>query len=389
MTDAPLGGIHPQQFLADYWQKRPLLIRGALPGFEPLLSPNELAGLACEPDVESRLVLEKDGAHPWELRHGPFGETDFANLPASHWTLLVQDVDKHVPEAAVLMDSFRFVPDWRVDDLMISFAPEHGSVGPHVDAYDVFLLQAFGRRRWSIRASGFDAADMVPDIDLRVLRHFEPEHEWVLEPGDMLYLPPGVAHHGVALEDCMTYSIGFRAPSSRDLVQTVLENVSESLDPDDRYTDAGRILADDPAMISPSDLEPLRRLVRNQLQPADAQLDRWFGRHLSEPKSHLTPPTPERPLTAAEFRARWRQYPTLYREPASRFLYLDDSDGTRWLYVDGHEYVLEGQLRETAPLLCNLRQLTRAHVDACASPDTLDALLLDLYNQGCYHFHDD
>jgi len=389
MTDAPLGGMSPQQFLDEYWQKRPLLIRGAFPDLQPPLSPNELAGLACEPEVESRLVLEKDGAAPWELRRGPFDEADFAALPPSHWTLLVQDVDKHLPEAEALMDAFRFIPDWRVDDLMISFAPEHGSVGPHVDAYDVFLLQAVGRRRWSIRAAGFDGGDVIPDIDLKVLRTFEPEDEWVLEPGDMLYVPPGVAHHGVALNDCMTCSIGFRAPSHQDLVQTVLEGVIQDLDPEQRYDDPGLALQTDPGVVSATALQALRGLVREHLAPSDAQLDRWIGRHLSEAKPHLEVHPADEPLGAGQFRRRWQPGTDLHRDPACRFLYLDAADGVRLLCVNGHDYTLDASLRDAAPLLCARRQMTRAGVDAFPHPAELETLLLTLYNAGCYHFDDE
>jgi 50S ribosomal protein L16 3-hydroxylase len=389
MTHAPLGGMSPQQFLSDYWQKRPLLIRGAFPDLQPPLSPNELAGLACEPEVESRLVLEKGGAAPWELRHGPFDEVDFAGLPPSHWTLLVQDVDKHLPEADAIMDSFRFIPDWRVDDLMISFAPAQGSVGPHVDAYDVFLLQAVGRRRWSVRAGGFDAGDVIPDIDLKVLRTFEPEEEWVLEPGDMLYLPPGVAHHGVALEDCMTCSIGFRAPSHQDLVQAALEGVIESLDPERRYTDPELTLQAEPGRVSEAAAANLRALVRGHLQPSDAELDRWLGRHLSEGKAHLEIHCPEPPLTATEFRERWQPHTELHRDRACRFLYLDTADSVRLLCVNGREHALDTSLREAAPLLCDRRHLTRADIDTFPHPVELEALLLTLYNAGCYHFDDD
>jgi len=194
-----LGGLTPERFLAEYWQKRPLLVRQAIPGFKSPLSADELAGLACEPEVESRLILEKGGSRPWQLEHGPFEEERFATLPESHWTLLVQRVNHWVPAVADLLDHFAFLPSWRLDDIMISYAADQGSVGPHTDQYDVFLLQGAGRRRWQIDASVTDESPLLDHPDLRILAQFHATDEWVLEPGDLLYLPPGLAHYGVAL----------------------------------------------------------------------------------------------------------------------------------------------------------------------------------------------
>jgi 50S ribosomal protein L16 3-hydroxylase len=190
--------LTPAGFLREYWQKEPLLLRTAFPDFEPQLDPDDIAGLACDEHAESRLIAGSFAEGSWTLRHGPFDEGDFAALPARDWTLLVQDVEKHYPPLRRLLARFDFLPDWRIDDLMVSVAGPGGSVGPHVDQYDVFLLQAAGRRRWQI-ARSFDPA-LLPGCELNVLRRFEPELEWDLQPGDVLYLPPGVAHHGIALE---------------------------------------------------------------------------------------------------------------------------------------------------------------------------------------------
>ena len=195
-----LGQLDTRSFLELHWQKRPLLVRGALPGIDPGLNAEELAGLACEDGVDSRLVLERDGRHPWDVRFGPFSRQDFASLPATHWTLLVQEVDRLLPGVAALLEHFRFVPNWRIDDVMVSYAAPGGSVGPHVDNYDVFLIQAAGHRKWSLGAGPLpDPAPCLPDLGLEILESFEPAASWELEPGDMLYLPPRLAHHGVCL----------------------------------------------------------------------------------------------------------------------------------------------------------------------------------------------
>jgi len=214
---APLGSLSTEQFIEQYWQKQPCLIRQAISGFEAMLDGDELAGLACEEMAESRLVKGTFEAADWTLTHGPFSEADFANLSNENWTLLVQDVEKHYAPLQELVRQFNFIPQWRLDDLMISYAATGGSVGPHIDQYDVFLLQAEGTRRWQI-ASSFEP-ELLKECPLNVLKHFTPEQEWVLEPGDMLYLPPNIAHHGVALEPGMTWSIGSRAPSAADLLQ--------------------------------------------------------------------------------------------------------------------------------------------------------------------------
>jgi 50S ribosomal protein L16 3-hydroxylase len=211
------------------------LIRQAFPGFTPALDTDDVAGLACDELAESRLVCGSYPEHDWQLRYGPFAEGDFAEFPETCWTLLVQDVEKHFPPLQELMRNFNFLPRWRIDDLMVSVAGPGGSVGPHVDQYDVFLLQAQGKRRWQITES-FDG-ELLPDCDLNVLRHFQAEQEWVLEAGDLLYLPPGVAHHGVALDQGMTWSIGMRAPSAADLFQTFGEWLAVNADEGGRYRD--------------------------------------------------------------------------------------------------------------------------------------------------------
>ncbi|HEX7768542.1 MAG TPA: cupin domain-containing protein, partial [Dokdonella sp.] len=211
----PLG-MTPARFLREHWQKRPLLVRGAFPAFEPPLRPEDLAGLACEELALSRIVVGDARRDRWNVRNGPFAESDFAKLPKSHWTLLVQDVDKWDADVAALPGHFGFLPGWRIDDVMVSYAEDGGSVGAHVDQYDVFLLQGLGRRHWMISTDPAAPRAFRDDVELKLLSTFTPTHDWVLEPGDMLYLPPGVPHHGVARGACMTFSIGMRAPSQAE-----------------------------------------------------------------------------------------------------------------------------------------------------------------------------
>jgi 50S ribosomal protein L16 3-hydroxylase len=221
--------IDQATFLKEYWQKKPLLIRQALPDFVEHLSADELAGLAMEEDVESRIVFETPNKAPfWHLKRGPFLESDFETLPKTHWTLLVQGVDRLIPEMASLLDHFDFIPQWRLDDLMISYAPKQGSVGPHYDHYDVFLYQSSGQRHWSLTTKACHDKNSLEGTELRIMAQFEVEEEYTLMPGDMLYLPPHVGHHGVSLsDDCMTYSFGFRRYQSQELWDSFGDYLSE------------------------------------------------------------------------------------------------------------------------------------------------------------------
>ncbi|HSI25360.1 MAG TPA: cupin domain-containing protein, partial [Methylotenera sp.] len=248
-----LGGITATRFLAEYWQKKPLLIKQAIPDFNGLLNPNELAGLACEHEVLARIISHKKGK--WTLKNGPFEETNFTKLPKTDWTLLVQNVNHHLPEAVDLLALFNFIPHARLDDLMVSYAPKGSGIGAHVDSYDVFLLQGAGKRNWKISAQ--KDLSLVENTPLKILQNFKAEQEWTLQAGDMLYLPPQIAHWGVSeSDDCMTYSIGFRAPKTQELAHEFLnylqDNLQDNFDAEGLYTDADLALQKHPAEISDS-----------------------------------------------------------------------------------------------------------------------------------------
>jgi len=280
LNDKPLsqlGNIAVNDFLRDYWQQRPLLIRQAFPNLQMPLSAEELAGIACETDT-ARLVLERGGRQAWEVRHGPLNANDFRRLPNSHWTLLVNDMEQWQPALKTLLNAFRFIPDWRIDDLMVSYAVDGGSVGPHVDAYDVFLLQISGTRCWQISTQSDDADNVLPDLDLRIMRDFTAEQTWLLEPGDMLYLPPGVPHHGVAVGECMTASIGFRAPSRAELLEDLLGHLLEQDAMTERYHDPGRTIATDPSQLAAADLEQLTDFIMKALPDRQA-VRAWLQAH--------------------------------------------------------------------------------------------------------------
>lgn len=284
-----LGGISPETFMQRYWHKKPLVIRQAIPGFIPLLERIELLELAAQEEVESRLVVQDASGKGagWKFKHGPFARKALPPFKQTGWTLLVQGVDMHDERVHSLINQFRFVPDARLDDLMISYATDQGGVGPHFDSYDVFLLQAHGRRRWRIGRQ--KDLSLQPDMPLKILANFEPEEEFVLEPGDMLYLPPKYAHDGIAEGECMTYSIGFRSPSQSELAQEVLQRLAEqSLEelPATLYADPKQSAVEAHAALPSAMLEFAQSAVQAALKDPKA-VARALGEYLSEPKANV------------------------------------------------------------------------------------------------------
>ncbi|NOX75317.1 MAG: cupin domain-containing protein [Gammaproteobacteria bacterium] len=385
-----LGGLTATDFLADYWQKRPLLIRNAVPGFICPVTPDELAGLACEAEVESRLILERDGPSPWWVEHGPLAEERFAQLPETHWTLLIQECQKYLPELVQLMEQFDFIPSWRVDDVMASHAPPGGSVGPHLDQYDVFLLQAHGHRRWQISDKKVAPDNFLPDLDLRIMREFEATDEWVLEPGDMLYLPPGLAHYGVALDDCITLSVGFRAPGHGELLGRFVDHVLTGHDPSQRYSDPELTPSKNPGEISPAARQQCRDIIRMLMCEAlddnsTDGFDSWFGQFITETKNEDTVEAPEHTLESAQLVQLFQDHQTLHRSEYARFAYIAREDGVD-LFIDGRCFSLSSDLAFAAPLLCNQHHypFSRFSEKLKAGPDhtAFAHLLTELYNCG-------
>lgn len=291
-----LGGLSPDQFLRDYWQKKPLLVRQAVPGFTGLMSRETVFELACDPDVESRLVRRT--GDDWSVEHGP--QKRSALKGRKHpWSVLVQGVNLWSPEGDALLHRFDFIPQARLDDLMVSYAVDGGGVGPHFDHYDVFLLQGAGKRRWRIG----DQADraLVPNAPLKILADFRPSQDWVLEPGDMLYLPPHWAHDGVAIGECMTYSIGFRAPTAQEIGTAFLYWIQERLALDGLYADPDLSVPAHSGEIAADMVDQVAAMIA-EIRWTRGDVADFLGRHLTEPKPHVFFDPPERPASRARFR---------------------------------------------------------------------------------------
>ena len=364
-----LGGYSADRFLAGYWQKKPLLIRNAMPGFAPPVPKVGLFALAAQDDVESRLV-ERTAAG-WALAHGPFNRRELRAARSHPWTLLVQGVNLHHAGADRLLRRFDFIPAARLDDLMISWASDGGGVGPHVDSYDVFLLQAVGRRRWRLSMQKDQA--LVANAPLKILRAFKASDEYVLEPGDMLYLPPGCAHEGVAVGECMTYSIGFRAPSAQELTRGLLEQLADDVERDGMFADPGLRAPRENARLEDAYVTQAARLI-GRIEPTRSQIARFLRRYLTEPKSQVFFVPPHHALTKARFGALAGRH-GIELDPKTRMLHRDER-----VYINGEEISLP---RGTAALtrLADTRGLAPTARPGAGALD----LLYSWYTHGWLH----
>ncbi|MFK5985489.1 MAG: cupin domain-containing protein [Pseudomonadota bacterium] len=358
VTNNKIGDISIDDFLHNYWQKKPLLIRQAIPAFKSLITAEELAGLSLEEHIESRLMIEQglDGQTPWQVKTGPLEEELFAQLPETNWTLLVQEANHHLPQLQELTDYFSFIPNWRFDDVMISYAVKNGSVGPHSDQYDVFLLQAEGQRHWHIAEYATTDKDLIENIDCRILKEFHSQQDWVLNPGDMLYLPPGVLHHGIAIDDCMTYSIGYNARTNGDILTGIIPYVMESGLLNNYYRDPELIQQLSSGEISNIALDKMQQQLQ-ELFKDKQQLRHFFASYLTESLNPHNMPYEQEPITITQLKAYLDEQGYLYRNEVYRYAYIITDDGLYNLYINSHKIELSKQLMEFIPVLTGNRIL--------------------------------
>lgn len=357
-TDEPLpllGGLTPKAFMQRHWHKKPLVIRQAIPGFTPPLDRTALFDLAADEEVQSRLVVQAsiDGAQSWRFRHGPFVRRTLPPLKRNGWTLLVQGVDLLDDRVHALMNRFRFVPDARLDDVMVSYATDGGGVGPHFDSYDVFLLQAHGQRRWRIGRQ--KDLSLQPDMPLKILAHFEPEMEFVLDPGDMLYLPPRYAHDGIAVGECMTYSIGFRSPSRGELAGELLQRLAE-----DAQDVAGSAVYRDPKQPAlqgcgeiPDALVEFASQALAEALSDPLAIRRVLGEYFTEPKGHVSFEANQPCVLDG----------VLILDRRTRMMY-----DLKHVFVNGDSFLASGRDAQLMHLLADQRRLGAAEVARLSKP---------------------
>ena len=362
-----LGELTPHEFMRDYWHKKPCVIRQAIPDFAPLLSRQALFDLAKRDDVEARLVTHF--RQKWAMQNGPL-----VTLPAiskKNWTLLVQGVNLHNKAADALLRRFNFLPDARLDDLMISYATDGGGVGAHLDSYDVFLLQAQGTRRWRIGAQ--KDVTLQAGVPLKILQRFAPSQEFDLNPGDMLYLPPNYAHEGVALGECMTYSIGFRAPSFQELGEAFMQFMAESIELTGRYADPRMGPTSHSAEI-PADMVTQVAQELNKIRFTDEDMAIFLGEYLSEPKAQIFFSPPTRPLSLEKFIVAVNQR-GVQLVLASQMLYRG-----KFIFINGESFAVNKADRTLLARLADQRHLLGEQ--CCSASEDVVETLHDWYRQG-------
>lgn len=383
-----LNNFDPEVFIARYWQTHPLFIENAYPDFQTPITAEELAGLALEDFIDSRIISEHIQAPRWRFQHGPFTEQDFSRLPDSHWTLLVQSVNHLLPHMDLLLEDFTFLPSWRLDDIMVSYAASNGSVGPHVDQYDVFLIQAQGERHWQISTETNLPEQQIEGYPVRLVQDYTPTAEWIARPGDVLYLPPGVAHHGIALNECITISIGFRAPSYADLVGAYVDEKLSQLNEQTRFQDAQLKLTTPTGEITPTVITQIQDIFRQQMNDPMA-ITHWFGRFITE---FLTPDNynlDSELLSSSEFLRQFKSGRLLQRNPVIRCNYYTINPQTVIFFYNGTEQTCADERAELVRKICDQRILSYSEISHLQHlPGELE-FLYSLYQNGAFLFADE
>lgn len=363
--------------MRDYWHQKPVMLRGALAGCDFPIGRDRLMEMACSPERVSRVIMEDGPNEPWEVEFGPFELADLARLPLKGWTLLVQETDRQMPELVALMNRFRFIPNWRLDDIQISLAAAEGSAGPHIDRYDVFLIQSHGCRTWQLESSPAGSGRaMQPDLELALLEDFSPDVEYIAEPGDVLYLPPRVPHWGVAVDECLTYSIGFRMPDFADVLVGTLEDLSRGLEGDTLYEDMRRQPTEDPGHVEDAVLSWMDGRLHDVLQDKEA-IRRIFCQLLSTPAGGYFLED-RAPVREKELESVRNKDHILERTAAAYLMYRNFATYV-CLYAAGREYEMPLELMPFAKLIAGTSRLDAAALapywDVKDAQDVLKELL--------------
>jgi len=374
--------ISASEFFEDYWHKKPLLIKDAISEIENLLDADELAGLACEQDIESRLILEREGQKPWEVIAGPLSEQRLSSLPESNWSLSVQGVDRLLPEVSKLLSHFKFLPNWLLDDILVSYAPDKGSVGAHIDNYDVFIIQAQGKRRWLLGGKPQYNEKYEEGLDIRLLKEFKPEHEWMLETGDVLYIPTRFAHHGIAVGECLNYSVGYRAPTDAELVRSLSSWAMENEVAERFFRETNLCLQESPGEITDNSLKAIAEHMKTFIDSPDFK--QWFGEYISEPKTFYAPVEGELPLSEEELEGRLQAGEVLVPAEGLKRCWIDGEEPK--LFMEGQGIELSKYIgSEILGLICDSDQIGAAELSNCKrGAEHLLPLLTLVYKKGYF-----
>ena len=384
MYQLNLGKLSLADFMQQYWQKQPLLIKQGFKNFQDPLSANELAGLALEDDVESRLVECRDGN--WQLETGPF--EDFSRYGDKDWTILVQAVDHWHPPAAELIEPFRFIPNWRIDDLMVSFSTPGGGVGPHLDQYDVFIIQGEGKRHWRVGMPDASLKQFCPHPRLLQVTPFTACIDVIMEPGDILYIPPGCPHEGISLENSLNYSVGFRAPAQKDLLTGLADYLLDNDISGKRFSDPDRNLTGNIGAISEQDLDQVQQLLVQLVSDRDT-LPLWFGQYITQAKHELDQQEPDPHYQAEEIAEYLEEGSVLARLGGLRCSYYQTNESSDiQLFINGTTIVLPAEEQMTAQLLCDSKRIDQQQCLHFTAREERLLLLTDLINQGLWYFEE-
>ncbi|EIW90467.1 RmlC-like domain-containing protein [Alishewanella agri BL06] len=384
MYQLNLGELSLADFMQQYWQKQPLLIKQGFKNFQDPLSADELAGLALEDDVESRLVECRDGN--WQLETGPF--EDFNRYGDKDWTILVQAVDHWHPPAAELIEPFRFIPNWRIDDLMVSFSTPGGGVGPHLDQYDVFIIQGEGKRHWRVGMPDASLKQFCPHPRLLQVTPFTACIDVIMEPGDILYIPPGCPHEGISLENSLNYSVGFRAPAQKDLLTGLADYLLDNDISGKRFSDPDRNLTANIGAISEQDLDQVQQLLVQLVSDRDT-LPLWFGQYITQAKHELDQQEPDPHYQAEEIAEYLEEGSVLARLGGLRCCYYQATDNSDiQLFINGNNIVLPAEELTTTQLLCDSKRIDQQQCLHFTAREERLLLITDLINQGLWYFEE-
>jgi len=373
--------ISADDFFKNYWQKKPLLIKEAIPNFDSPLDADELAGLACEEDIESRLILESAGDKPWQVLPGPLPEETLTNLPKTNWSLSVQGVDRLIPEVSKLLSHFKFLPNWLLDDILASYAPDYGSVGAHIDNYDVFIIQAQGQRRWLLGGKPEYDEEYEEGLDIRLLKNFEPEHEWVLNNGDVLYIPTRFAHHGIAIGECLNYSVGYRAPTDAELVRSLSSWLSQNEVAEKFFRDPNLNFQESAGEVTERSLSALAEHMKSFID--SPHFKRWFGEYISQPKTFHAVNEPN--LKELELLQRLENGESLIPAEGLKRCWINEERPI--LFIEGENIELSKDISSKAlKLICDSSEVGVSDV---SDSEELVTLLLQIYNKGYFVFEND